>query len=373
VIALVSAPVCAWDIWRSRGAALYGYLSAFGFVTTTALGGLVLVMVAHAAGARWFVALRRLAEAIAVTVSILGLFFVPLALGAHALYPWAKPLSGLSEATRHALQHNSVWMSRPAFTLRGWGCLGAWAALAELLRRASLREDRAPNQHANVVQKRLSALGLPLVGFTGTLAAFDWFMSAVPGWSSTIWGLYLLTGGFASAMGVMTIALFFARRRCELPPQVGGDHAHAVGRLLLMSICLWAYMAVSQLVIVWSANLPREAGFYLSRFHASFRPLALLLVFGHFALPFLALLSRRLKQQDSLLAWIGGWVVLMHALDLYWLLAPVSPRGTSWFDLAPFALQGAALLSFGLLRFRRAPTFSANAAHFRRSLAYESP
>jgi hypothetical protein len=372
-VVLTSATVCVWDAWRSHGQSLYGYLAAFGFVATTALGGLVLVMAAHAAGARWFVALRRLAEALALGVSGLVVFFVPLALGARALYPWAQPFSSLAASPPRLLTSSGGWTSWYGFTLRGLICLGAWSALAELLRRASLLEDRAPNPTADLTQRRLSALGLPMLGFTGTLAAFDWFMAAVPGWRSTILGLYLLTGGFASAMGVVSIALFFTRRRGELPPEIGRAHALAIGRLLLMSICLWAYMAVSQLVISWSANLPHEAAFYLTRFRGLFRLLALALVLGHFALPFCALLSRGLKQRPDLLACLGGWVVLMHALDLYWLLAPTSARGPSWFDVAPFALQGTALLLFGVWRFRRAPAFSPNAAHFARSLAYESP
>ncbi|HEY3666260.1 MAG TPA: hypothetical protein VGL19_09680 [Polyangiaceae bacterium] len=371
-MAAVAAIFCAYDAWRSAGQSLVAYLAAFGFASSTVLGGLVLVMVAHATGARWLVVLRRLAETTALTLPLVAALFLPLIAGANAVFPWARSLAEVDEATRHGIEHAGSWLSRGSFALRGLACLAAWTLLAELIRRASLREDRAPQPRADALQKKLSAAGLPLVAFSGTLAAFDWFMSALPGFSSTILGLYMLTGGFGAAVGVLCVALFFARKHRRLPEEVGEAHAHALGRVLLMSVCLWAYLAASQLIIVWSANLPREAGFYLLRYHGIFRWLALCLIFGHFALPFLILLSRSAKRRPKLLAWVGGWLVLMHAVDAYWLLAAASRRAPSAADIAPFVLVSAALLGFGLMRFRRAPAFAGHAAELSLSLRYES-
>ncbi|HET9933434.1 MAG TPA: hypothetical protein VFQ35_22170 [Polyangiaceae bacterium] len=350
-----------------------GYLAAFAFLTSTVLGGSLLLMVAELSSASWFVVLRRLAEALAGVTPLVAVAFVPLALALPALYPWARSFDGLDETLRRSLEHARGWMNPPLFLGRSALIIVLWIALAEGLRRASLGEDAGQGEGSKRRLTRLSALGVPLVAFTGSLAIFDWFMSALPGFTSNILGLYVLCGGFASAMGVVCVAFHVARKRALFPSRVAHYHTHALGRMLLMSVCLWAYIAVSQLVIVWSANLPKEAGFYLARYRGPFRALAIGLVFAHFLLPFLLLLSRWLKQRSLALALLGGLIVLMHAVDMYWLLAPVSPRAASFVDCAPFLLLGAVAASFGLWRFSRAPRVPTQAAELERSLAYESP
>jgi hypothetical protein len=172
---------------------------------------------------------------------------------------------------------------------------------------------------------------------------------------------------------VAAIALHVALRSRLLPPEVGAFHVHAIGRLLLTGVCIWAYLAASQLVIVWSANLPNEAGFFLARYRGVFRLLALTLVFGHFAGPFLLLLNRKAKQRSGFVAVIGGWLVLMHAVDMFWLLMPAAPRAPVLFDIAPFLGISALLTAFGVLRFRRLPAVPAHAPELDQSIAYESP
>jgi hypothetical protein len=81
---------------------------------------------------------------------------------------------------------------------------------------------------------------------------------------------------------------------------------------------------------------------------------------GRFGLPFLALLSWQLKRRGASLALVGGWLVLFHCLDVYWLVLPaLHPRGVSlhWLDLAAFAGVGGAAFAFGCWRFlAHAPT-----------------
>lgn len=371
-VAGLGALGCAFDAVRN-GAVSHGYLAAFAFLASSVLGALVLSMVTELSAASWFVVMRRLAEALVGVTPLLPVAFLPLVWSLRAVYPWARPLDGLDEAVRRSIEHARSWMNAPLFLGRSALFFALWLALAEGLRRASLSEDAGRGELAERRLKRLSALGLPLVAFTGSFATFDWFMSALPGFTSNILGLYLLCGGFSSALGVVCIAFHVARKTAVLPSRVGRNHTHALGRMLLMSLCLWAYIAVSQLVIVWSANLPKEAGFYLARYHGAFRFLAIALVFAHFVVPFMLLLSRWLKQQSSALAWLGALVVLMHAVDMYWLLAPAAPRGANYLDGAPFLLLTALAGLLGLWRFERVEKVPSKAPELERSLAYESP
>jgi hypothetical protein len=154
---------------------------------------------------------------------------------------------------------------------------------------------------------------------------------------------------------------------------VGAAHSLALGRLLFAAVCLWAYIAVSQLIIVWIANVPREAAFYVPRARGGWRYLAALLIFGHFVVPFLLLLSRKWKERSAFVAALGAWIVLMHAIDVYWLIAPSASSAPSAFGFGPFLLLGALALIVGFVRSSSERAFPARDPELARSLGYESP
>jgi hypothetical protein len=71
---------------------------------------------------------------------------------------------------------------------------------------------------------------------------------------------------------------------------------------------------------------------------------------GQFALPFLLLLLRGVKRWPGALAVLGGWLLVMHYLDVYWLVLPqLHPGGIGvhWLDLAGIALVAGAALVWG--------------------------
>ena len=90
---------------------------------------------------------------------------------------------------------------------------------------------------------------------------------------------------------------------------------------------LWAYIHVSQWIIVWSGNVAEETPWYIRRLHGGWQWLALLVVVFHFFLPFLLLLSRNLKRDARKLARVAAVLLLMRVLDLFWLIAPDAPLG----------------------------------------------
>jgi len=335
--------------WLGTPASRSSYLASFGFAFSTLLGGLVLLEIGYVTHARWLVVFWRVLEGIA-----LGL---PLAVIVFAL---------LAPALR------GIWHETPWFWLRSAGGLGTWVVLAELLRRGSLARDHARESWLDRSRGALGAVGLPLVGLSGSLAIFDWLMTPIPGWTMTGIALYVLTGGYTAALGVLAVCFWWLRRRGCFPDRIGAEHSSAVGRMLLSGVCLWAYSGASQLIIVWSANLPREAAFYVPHAAPPWHALVWLLVFGHFVGPFSLLLFRAPKRHPGFIALLGGWLVLMHAVDCYWLLAPSFTRAPRWLDLLPFALITLAFAAFGVLRFSSASPLPENEPELERSLRYEA-
>ena len=104
-------------------------------------------------------------------------------------------------------------------------------------------------------------------------------------------------------------------------------HFHDLGKLMLTVVMVWAYFAFSQLLIIWSGNLPEEIPWYLERFSGVWRYIGLGLIMFHFALPFLLLLSRDLKRNARRLVWVAWGLIIMRFVDLLWLIVPVFTRG----------------------------------------------
>jgi hypothetical protein len=223
--------------------------------------------------------------------------------------------------------------------------------------------------------RRLSGGALPLVSLATTWAAFDWTMSLEPDWSSTIYGLYVFAGSFVAALSLVAVMLGWARQGRIAPAPATPDHAQALGRVLFAMIIFWAYMAFSQLLIYWIGDIPQEVRYYGLRTAGSWRAITILLVFGHFVVPFFLLLNRSWKRNVTFLASVGAWMLLMHYVDVYWQIFPVRDRAgvrPHWVDLGSLMLVGGASCAWILRRYRTAPPLPLHAPELADGLTYEA-
>lgn len=337
--------------------AYLSYLTAYMTWLSLVLGALTMVMVSHLTGADWFAPLKRAAEAIAATSPVFAVLFLPLATGLDRLYPWVPPVTALADSTRESIAAKQAYLNEPFFLIRAAVYFGVWIAVALLLRHWSIRGDRDRDPWARLDrgQRALSAGALPAVALTFTFAAFDWMMSLSPEWFSTIYGVYVFAGGFLAALAALAAATP-AARRAGLLATVPTDTYHSLGKLLLTFVIFWLYIGFSQFLIIWIADVPSEVAWYAPRLHGSWGLLAALLLIGHFLIPFLLLLFRRVKRSPGALAGLGGWLLVMHYLDVYWLVMPqLHPTGVRghWLDLATLCGVTGAAFAYGAWQLRR--------------------
>src|SRR5436305_9210361 len=154
--------------------------------------------------------------------------------------------------------------------------------------------------------KTLSHGGLVAYGLTITFASFDWLMSLDPRWYSTIYGVLIMGGQGLTSLAFLIIVLVWLSRRAPLNAVVVPSHLHDLGNLMLAFTMLWAYFSFSQYLIIWAGNLPAEIDWYLHRSFTSWRFIALALVVTHFCVPFVLLLSRRIKRQADLIVKVAA-------------------------------------------------------------------
>jgi hypothetical protein len=323
------------------------YLLAFLFWGGIAVGCMSISMIHHLSGGMWGLVIRRILEAGTRTLPLVAALFLPLLLGLPRLYEWARP----EAAADPLLREKDIYLNVPFFVMRAVFYFAVWCGLAYFLNQWSLEMDRRYQVKVARRLRGLSGGGLVLLGLTITFSAVDWGMSLNPHWFSTIYGILFMVGQVLSAMALVIVLL---SRVAEDPPFRGvvqPMQVHDLGKLLLAFVMLWAYINLSQFLIIWSANLPEETPFYISRLQGGWRLLGFLLLIFHFALPFVMLLSRDLKRNARLLGGLAAGIFVVRLLDLYWLVAPDMAHGHGfhphWLDLvAPVGVGGLWLWAF---------------------------
>ena len=111
-------------------------------------------------------------------------------------------------------------------------------------------------------------------------------------------------------------------------------------------VVFWAYMAFSQYMLIWYANIPEETFWYLDRQTGGWVYVSLALLFGHLLIPFFGMMSREAKRRRSLLVFWAVWLLVFHWLDLYWIVVPSLGR-----DSPPLGLMDVSILAGVVLLF----------------------
>lgn len=312
----------------------HSYLVAFIFWLSFGLGGLFFTMLHHLVDAEWSTVLRRIGEGAMATLPAMGLFLIPVLFGMHELYHWSH-----ADVVAHdeILQGKSAFLNPTFFVIRSIGYFVIWGILSTLLFRTSIQQDLGGSTAITQRLRKISAPGMILFAITISFAAFDWMMSIDAHWYSTIYGLYWFAGSFLSILCFMVLFGIYQRQRSILHDKITVEHYHDLGKWLLGFIVFWAYMGFSQYMLIWYANIPEETVWYTHRWHGSWSTMSLTLVFGHFALPFLAMLTRAAKRNLLVLGVTSAWLLIMRWVDIYWLVFPgLHPEGPqiSWMDFS---------------------------------------
>lgn len=317
------------------------YMTSFFFWLTIALGGLFFTMLHHLTGARWSTVVRRMSESAAGTLPLMLVLFVPLVFGLHELFHWshAEVLDPTSPAFDELIKEKELYLNTPFFYIRAAVYFAVWIFLAWKLTSLSRRQDDGHDDALIRRLRRLSAPGMVAFALTITFASFDWLMSLDAHWFSTIFGVYVFTGAFLAILTFMIVVGWWMRRGGVLENVITVEHYHDLAKLTFGFIIFWAYMAFSQYFLIWYANIPEENYWYLYRWENSWKYVSLLVLFGHFVVPFLGLLTRAAKRSVGYLGFMSIWILIMHWVDLYWLAMPTHYQNGvhfSWMDLTTF-------------------------------------
>jgi hypothetical protein len=350
IIGVIGLVAGIFGAMTNRDQFFQSWLIGFLFCLGLTLGSLGLLMLQHLSGGQWGMVGRRVFEAGSRTMPLMALLFIPILFAMPTLFRWARPDVVQNDKI---LLAKAPYLNIPFFTARAVIYFLFWIVCAWLLTKWSAAQDRGveSTDAAGMVRFRtLSAPALLFLVLSISFASTDWVMSLDPHWFSTIFGLLTTAGYGLSALALTIAVLATVGPEGALAGRLTPRHFHDLGKLLLAFTMLWAYLSFSQFLIIWSGNLPEEIPWYIERIRGSWGVVAIALLLGHFALPFLLLLSRDLKRNSRWLARVAIFIILMRLVDIIWLVAPVFERHgfpIHWMDIAvPAGLAGVWLFLF---------------------------
>ncbi|PTX92623.1 hypothetical protein [Opitutus sp. ER46] len=307
------------------------------FWTAIAIGMLMLVMIHHIFDASWSVVIRRQFEHALAAFKWLALLFLPLVLASlfyqsDLIWPWMNAAHELHGG--HTVGHDPLYLKKsallnvPMFVGGYVVFFAAWMWLSARLRKASFTQDADGSAGWTRQNRVTAAFGIPIGAVTLTLAAIFWVKSLEYHWFSTMYGVWFFANCARGALCFGVIMMVWLYRRGDYRGILNTNHLHSIGQLMLAFTVFWAYVTFSQYFLIWNANVPEETFWYNVRelnqdgTTNQWWYVGLVLVFGHFLLPFLALLSYRFKVTQPIIRAIALWILGVIFIDLCYNVLP---------------------------------------------------
>ncbi len=329
--------LCAAGFFWNRTIFFQSYLFALIYWAGFAFGGLGILLLNNVVGGKWGVTTRSFFIAAMRTIPLIALFVLPLfLLGMKEVYPWTHP---------DLVSHNMfLWRKRgylnlPFFWVRVAIYFAVWLFWGFRVQKMSDQQDRDGDLSWPVRMRQFSAPGLLIFVLTATFAYIDWVLSTDVQFYSTVYGAMILIGDVLQTFALTIVALILVSKSDRFGGRINSSLLHDLGNLMFAFTIFWTYLSVSQLIIIWPADLPQELQWYLVRVRGGWTAIAAGIAIVMFAIPFLALLSQARKQNPNRLIKVAIWILCARAVDLFWIVEPTyrtNGFAIYWTDFAAF-------------------------------------
>jgi hypothetical protein len=325
----------------------YSWLQNFVFFLSIGVGGWFLVLVHHLFDASWSVPIRRINEHLAALLPWMAVLFIPIALMASQIYPWLHMLK-VGEMD-HALKSKSPLFTSTGFYVVSVVCFVLWWFFTNGLRNASLKQDKDGAPGWTYLMRRYACFGIVTFALSVTLAIIMWMKSLQHEWFSTMYGVYYFAGSVWTTLATVYVLTMIFQRQGYLRGVIEEKQYYFIGSLFFAFTVFYAYIHFAQFFIIWNANIPEETFWYYIRTHHAWRQVGLVLIFGHFFVPFLGLLRIDAKLNFAVMVPMAIWAWLMHYTDMVFNVQPAIPESiipgrslspsVHWIDLCCFAFM----------------------------------
>ncbi len=349
IIGVLASVGMAFSGEEAKQQFFFSWLTAFMLCLTIGLGGLFFVIIHHLTRAGWSTSTRRIAENLAINLPLMAVLFIPIAIGLHDLFHWSH---AEAVAADPILTWKAGYLNPTFFFVRAVIFFAIWGALAWFFRSNSVKQDASGDAGLTHKMRRLAPVALVTFALSLTFAAFDWMMSLDPHWFSTMFGVYTFAGSVMAFFATGILAISWLNSKGALTHTITVANRHDFGKLMFGFTVFWAYVTFSQYYLIWYANIPEETVWFTHRSEHGWEAIGALIIIGHFIVPFWFLLSRHVKRARLALNLAAGWMLLMHFVDLHFVIMPTLHHGPHFHVLDLTAVLGVGGLFFAAFAYR---------------------
>lgn len=298
---------------------IQSYHVAFLYCAGSILGLFPILCIHYLTAGSWGVPVRAFGQPATLLAFLIPILFLPIYFLRAQVFPWLNA----NYLAHHAIvREKATYLNDPFFIKRCLIYMAVWILLAVLINLLPRAAVNNPNKANRGRLQYLGGFGLLSYGLFTSFAVIDWGMSLEPEWFSTIYSLIFLMGQVINAFALLIIIASLFRKHEPIKSIFTEDRCRDMGTLLFAFIMLWAYVSLSQFIIMWCANLAEEAPWYLRRLKNGWKLPAVLLTIVHFLLPFFLLLVRKIKQNPTILMYVSFFVLFARWIDTYWTVMP---------------------------------------------------
>ena len=296
---------------------MVGYLYALG----ATLGGMGFLFIHHLTGGGWGFVSRRVFEAASRNIYAMAALFIPIVIfmKKSGAYPWVDTKWAEQD---HIVAQKLAYLTADGFIVRAIICFAIWMVFVYLMNFWSKQQDKTGDMVWREKMKFLAGPALLIYVLAMTVAAIDWVMSLEPTWFSSIYGVMFCIGQGITILAFNIVFLTWLAKFEPMKSALKVNRLHDLGNLQFAFIILWAYIELSQFIIIWSAGLPEEITWYMNRSRNGFEYVSAALVLLQFVFPFLLLISRGTKRVASTVSKIAIAILVVRVIDLWWIVAP---------------------------------------------------
>ena len=320
------------------------YLYAWVVLLSMTQGCFSLGMLFHITRGRWGVPLLRIFEAaggpIAIGFTLVAFLPIAFVFRDNLYHAWLAPAAGDMVVLR-----KSTYLNLNFWLVRTIGVQLIFILMAALLRNWTLLEEKTGDKKYSDLRNNCASPFFVAYFILMTFLMTDVVMSLDPHWFSTIFASIFVIANALLAFG-FAVVLVLSNRKKDPFKAIAEDSLFLrdFGNFSLMLVMVWTYFTFSQLLIIWSGNLPSLTSYYRARMTGNYGTLGFFQLAFNFAMPFVALLTVAIKRYPVLIMMVAGFIVVFRLTDLHYVVMPFVRTSL---ELRP-ADFGAVLALFGL-------------------------
>ncbi|MFQ5723060.1 MAG: NrfD/PsrC family molybdoenzyme membrane anchor subunit [Terriglobia bacterium] len=338
VMAVLGVGALAWihQIYTGLGVAGYHsgvkwavYITNFVFWVGIAHSGTLISAILYLFRARWRASISRSAEAMTVFAVMTAGLFPLIHIGRPWFFYWLIPYPN----------QRGLWINFRSPLIWDVFAVGTYFTVSAIFLYVGMIPDlAAARDHTTGLRRHLynllslgwqgtgrqwkhfsslylflAALATPLVVSVHSVVSWDFAVSIMPGWHSTIFAPYFVAGAIFSGLAMVLVLTIPMRKLLNLEQYITVRHLEQVAKLIIVTSLIVTYAYACEFFIAWYSNNPYEQHAFWYRALGGYKLPFWIMVFCNSLVP-LTLLFKKMRTSlkvlfvASILINVGMWL-----------------------------------------------------------------